>query len=254
MRIPSLDIGERIDTVQRELAEACLASRRAPDSVALLAVSKTRSADEVREAFACGLNHFGENFVQEAIAKIEELADVGIVWHYIGAIQSNKTRDLARHFQWVHTVDRRKIADRLSRARGESHPESPLDVCLQVNVDAEPQKAGIAIDELPGFIEHVAGLANLRVRGLMAIPATNDDPQAMRPSFATLARLFDDHRPIAGPNWDTLSMGMSGDFPIAVDEGATMVRIGTAIFGPRAPKPEQTPKAQTTNRHREPTA
>ena len=203
---------------------------RAPGAVRLLAVSKTRTAAEVAGLRRAGIVDFGENYLQEALPKARELAGQGITWHFIGAIQSNKTGDIARHFDWVHTLDRVRVANRLSAAA-----ERPLDVCLQVNVDAEPQKAGVAPEAAGELLAHVRKLGNLRARGLMAIPKEGDS-EATRASFRRLRGLFDDLAPIAGPSWDTLSMGMSGDFEVAVAEGSTLVRIGTALFGPRPPR------------------
>ena len=201
--------------------------------VRLLAGSMTRAAAEVASLRAAGIEDFGENYLQEALPKIRELAGQGITWHFIGAIQSNKTRDIARHFHWVHTVDRARVADRLNAAAHRT-----LDVCLQVNVDAEPQKAGVAPEETGELLARVKELDNLRPRGLMAIPKEGDG-EATRESFRRLRRLFDDLAPIAGTSWDTLSMGMSGDFEVAVAEGSTLVRIGTALFGPRPPRTDR---------------
>ncbi len=213
-----------IDAVRAAIRTAEETARRPPGSVDLLAVSKARSAAEVRAAHGHGLRHFGENYTQEGIAKVRALADLDITWHFIGAIQSNKTRDLARHFQWIHTVDRTKVATRLNAAS-----ERDLDVCIQVNIDAEPQKAGVDPDELPALVACVSDLPRLKLRGLMVIP----EPGHSRDSFRRTRQLFDALAPTAGKHWDTLSMGMSNDFADAIAEGATLVRIGTAIFGPR---------------------
>ena len=193
--------------------------------VRLLAVSKTRGAAEVEAAHRAGLADFGENYVQEGVGKIAALAHLGLVWHFIGAIQSNKTRDIASRFQWVHTVDRARIATRLDAAA-----PRPLDVCIQVNIDAEPQKAGVAPEETEALVAHILALPKLRLRGLMAMPRPSD---GVRASFRRTRALFETLRPRAGTHWDTLSMGMSDDFGAAIEEGATIVRIGTAIFGPR---------------------
>ena len=213
-----------IDTVRAAIRKAEEDARRTPGSVHLLAVSKARTAAEVRAAHGHGLRHFGENYAQEAIAKVQALADLDITWHFIGAIQSNKTRDLARHFQWIHTVDRAKVARRLSTAA-----ERDLDVCIQVNIDAEPQKAGVDPAALPALVDCVADLPRLKLRGLMVIP----EPGDARDSFRRTRQLFDALAPSGGEHWDTLSMGMSDDFADAIAEGATLVRVGTAIFGPR---------------------
>ena len=217
------DTEQRLSAVRRAVAGAARGAGRDPGSVRLLAVSKTRSAAEVRGTFQAGQREFGENYLQEALAKMAAAPEA--VWHYVGAIQSNKARAIARHFQWVHTVDRLRVAERLEAAA-----ERPLNVCVQVNVSGEPQKAGVAPADAGALIEALAGRARLRLRGLMAIP----DPAAdARASFRALRALFQANAPRAGEHWDTLSMGMSADFPIAVEEGATIVRIGTAIFGPR---------------------
>ena len=213
-----------IDAVRAVIREAEEGAHRPPGSVHLLAVSKARTAAEIRTAHSHGLRHFGENYAQEAIAKVRALADLDITWHFIGAIQSNKTRDLARHFQWIHTVDRAKIARRLS-----AQAECDLDVCIQVNIDGEPQKAGIHPAYVPALVRSILELPRLKLRGLMVIPAPGDP----RASFSRTRGLFNALAPIAGAHWDTLSMGMSDDFADAIGEGATLVRIGTAIFGPR---------------------
>ena len=218
----------RLAEVRRAVAAAATGAGRPPGSVRLLAVSKTRSAAEVRAARAAGQREFGENYVQEALAKMPAVGK-DVVWHFIGAVQANKTRAIARHFQWVHTVDRLRVADRLEAAA-----EAPLDICVQVNVDAEPQKAGVAPERVRDLIERLAGRPGLRLRGLMALPDPAADPRA---GFRRLRRLFEDNASCAGEHWDTLSMGMSGDFQAAIAEGATIVRIGTAIFGPRAGTP-----------------
>ena len=214
----------RIDAAHAAIRKAEESARRPPGSVHLLAVSKARTKAEVRAAHGHGLRDFGENYVQEAVAKVQALADLDITWHFIGAIQSNKTRDLARHFQWIHTVDRAKVARRLSAAAARD-----LDICIQVNIDAEPQKAGVDPAGLPALVGCVSDLPRLKLRGLMVIPEPGDP----RHSFRRTRQLFDALAPSAGEHWDTLSMGMSDDFADAIAEGATLVRIGTAIFGPR---------------------
>ena len=220
-----MDCNQRIETVNALIRGAERQAGRSPGDVGLVAVSKARSAVEVAAAYRAGQRDFGENYLQEAVAKITALSDLDIAWHFIGAIQSNKTRDIARYFQWIHTVDRTKVATRLSAAA-----ERPLDVCLQVNVDAEPQKAGIHPADLPELVARVRALPRLRLRGLMAIPKADGDH---RQSFGKLRGLFHVLAARAGEHWDTLSMGMSADFDAAIAEGATLVRIGTAIFGPR---------------------
>ncbi len=223
-------VARSVACVRHAIARAALRSGRSPEDVCLLAVSKTRSAEEVAAAADTGVEHFGENYLQEALPKVRALTGRDINWHFIGAVQSNKTRDIARNFQWVHTLDRKRIAKRLNSSRAGM---DPLDVCIELNIDAEPQKAGIAPDAVGEFIDAVRDLTHLRLRGLMVIPAPKEDVQAMRDSFSLTRELLDRHRPAGGPHWDTLSMGMSDDFAVAIEEGATCVRIGTAIFGPR---------------------
>ena len=227
-------IKHSVSCVQHAIARAALRAGRSCTDVCLLAVSKTRSAEEIAAAADVGVRHFGENYLQEALPKLRSLAGRDITWHFIGTVQSNKTRDIARNFQWVHTIDRKKIAERLNSSRAGL---APLDVCIEVNIDDEPQKSGIAPDAIGELIDAIRRLEHLRLRGLMAIPAPREDMQSMRDSFSLTAELFDGHRPLGGPHrephWDTLSMGMSGDFGVAIEEGATCVRIGTAIFGPR---------------------
>jgi PLP dependent protein len=225
-------IVDNIYAVRAQIARAAHLCGRAPQSVQLLAVSKTRPADELRLAFAAGQQAFGENYLQEALDKIGILQDLAIEWHFIGPIQSNKTRPIAEHFHWVHSVDRAKIARRLSEQRPDSLP--PLNVCLQVNISAESSKAGCLPGDTAALAHEVARLPNLRLRGLMAIPAASSDPQIQRRAFADMRELLHNLR-TDHPHLDTLSMGMSGDLEAAIAEGASIVRIGTAIFGPRQP-------------------
>lgn len=214
---------------------AALAAGRSADSVMLLAVSKTFPAEAVREAYAAGQIAFGENYVQEGVQKVLDLRSLPLEWHFIGPIQSNKTRDIAGHFAWVHGVDRLKIAERLSAQRP---PHLPLlNICLQVNISGEDSKSGVAPDDVEALARQVAALPNLKLRGLMAIPAPQDDPAEQRKPFARMRALFEKLN-AQGLQLDTLSMGMSHDFPAAIAEGATIVRIGTAIFGSRgSPQP-----------------
>lgn len=211
------------------------AGLRAPAAVTLVAVSKTQPAAVVREAFAAGQTVFGENYVQEAVAKQAELTDLAIEWHFIGPIQSNKTRLIAGHFSWVHGVDRMKVAEMLSRHCGELMPGVPLNVLVQVNVSGEATKSGVAPADAPALVRAVAGLANIRVRGLMTLIENVTDPAVQREQFRQMRGLFDAIR-ADGIDLDTLSMGMTQDFEIAIAEGATMVRIGTALFGARKPR------------------
>lgn len=202
-------------------------------SVTLLAVSKAQSAEKLREAYQTGQTKFGENYLQEALNKQAELADLNIEWHFIGPIQSNKTQPIAQHFSWVHGVDRLKIAQRLNDARPADLP--PLQICLQVNISGETSKSGVAPDALAELVKAVSILPRLKLRGLMSIPEPTDDEALQRQQFKQMRLLF--NRLVnEGYALDTLSMGMSGDYKIAIEEGATMVRIGSAIFGARPAK------------------
>ena len=227
-------IGTRLQAVKGRIAAACGQAGRDANSVTLLAVSKTFGPEAVRAAHAAGQRAFGENYVQEALAKIEALADLRpqLDWHFIGPLQSNKTRLVAEAFDWVHSVDRLKIAQRLAEQRPAWLP--PLNLCLQVNVSGEDSKSGVAPAELPALAAAVAALpaARVRLRGLMAIPEPAQDPGAQRAPHRLLADLAAALR-AQGLALDTLSMGMSADLEAAVLEGATCVRIGTAIFGRR---------------------
>jgi hypothetical protein len=228
------ELSSRLVAVQTRIAAATAAAGRPPGAVRLLAVSKTRPAADVRALFAAGQRAFGENYVQEAEAKMAELADLGIEWHHIGRIQGNKTRAIAERFQWAHGITDEQQARRLSRQRPAEL--RPLDVCIQVNVSNEATKAGVAIPTLEPLARAVAALPNLRLRGLMAIPEPCADPVAQRLPFRALRELSDRLRD-AGLELDTLSMGMSDDLEAAILEGATLVRVGTALFGPRPPTP-----------------
>ncbi len=216
-----------IAEVKEHMARAARENSRLPDEVTLVAVSKTFPAESIRTAASCGQRDFGESYVQEALAKQKALSGLDLVWHFIGPIQSNKTQEIAENFDWVHGVDREKIALRLSR----QHPASlqALNVCLQVNVSGESTKSGVAPDEVFALAANVSGLPGLQLRGLMAIPAPNQDP---RPGFRLL-RTLKNALNERGYKLDTLSMGMSGDYEIAIQEGATLVRVGRAIFGKR---------------------
>jgi pyridoxal phosphate enzyme (YggS family) len=227
-------IRRNLHDVDATIEAAARAAGRPRSSVQLLAVSKTFPPEAVLEAMAAGQRAFGENYLQEALDKMQAVAraapDTRIEWHFIGPIQSNKTRPIAASFAWVHSVDRLKIAQRLSEQRP---PElGPLDICLQVNVSGEDSKSGVPEAELPELARAVARLPNLRLRGLMAIPEPQSDPEKQRAPFARLRRLAERLRE-EGIELDTLSMGMSGDLPAAVLEGATIVRVGSAIFGAR---------------------
>ena len=200
------------------------------ETVGLLAVSKTFGAAAVRELAACGQREFGENYLQEALEKQAQLADLPLVWHFIGPIQSNKTRAIAENFSWVHGIDRLKIAERLSAQRPPDMP--PLRACIEVNVSGEASKGGVALAVLPALAEAVAKLPRLQLRGLMAIPAPTPDPAAQCAAFRRVREAYEDLMG-RGHALDTLSMGMSGDLEAAILEGATIVRVGTALFGER---------------------
>ena len=225
-------IAANLHQVRARIVTACAAADRDPAGVQLLAVSKTFPAEAVREALAAGQTAFGENYVQEGVAKIEALADVRaqLVWHCIGPLQSNKTRVVAEHFDWVHSIDRLKIAERLSQQRPDGLP--PLQVCLQVNVDGGANKSGVSAGEALALAQAVASLPRLRLRGLMAIPEPAPDFDAQRALFLRAAAVFEEIR-AAGIALDTLSLGMSADLEAAVAAGSTLVRVGTAIFGQR---------------------
>ena len=227
-------IADNIQQLRERLARACATAGRPVRSVTLLAVSKTFGTDAVREAIEAGERRFGENYVQEGVDKIAALADVrGLVeWHLIGPLQSNKTRVVAERFDWVHSVDRLKIAQRLSEQRPARLP--PLQLCLQVNISGEPGKSGLRPDEVPAVAKAVADLPRLTLRGLMAIPEPAADFAAQRAPHRQLRELFQSLQ-AGGLALDTLSMGMSADLEAAVAEGATLVRVGSAIFGARPP-------------------
>ena len=223
-------IAENLLAVHARIARACEASGRDPSGVQLLAVSKTFGAEAVRQAHAAGQTAFGENYIQEAVDKIQALHDLPLQWHCIGPIQSNKTRLVAEHFDWVHSVDRLKIAQRLSEQRPAHLP--PLQVCLQVNVDGGANKSGVSPQDLPALAKAVAALPHLRLRGLMSIPEPAESEGQMRAVHRQAKALFDSLRQQGLP-LDTLSMGMSADLAEAIAEGSTLVRVGTAIFGQR---------------------
>lgn len=229
-----MTMSTRLDAVRRRIETAALAAGRPAESVELIAVSKTQPVSSIRTLYQLGQRDFGENYLQEALEKQQQLGDLeDIVWHFIGPIQSNKTRALAENFHWVHSVDRLRIAQRLNEQRPSFLPA--LNVCLQVNISGEDSKAGLtpeATTELAGI---VSGMPALKLRGLMAIPENSEDPGIQRASFLEMKRLFISLQARI-PELDTLSMGMSGDLEEAVRAGATFVRIGTALFGPRVQK------------------
>ncbi|MCB1906128.1 MAG: YggS family pyridoxal phosphate-dependent enzyme [Rhodocyclaceae bacterium] len=228
-------IASRLQAVRGRIADAARRHGRNPEDISLLAVSKTWPAAAVRAAAAAGQRSFGENYVQEAVAKIAALADAGLDWHFIGPLQSNKSGEVAMAFQWLHSLDRAKLAQRLSRQRPATLPA--LNLCIQVNVSGEASKSGIDPPALDALADQVAGLPGLRLRGLMCVPEPSDDAVLLRSRFARLRELRDGLNG-RGFALDTLSMGMSHDLEAAIAEGATIVRVGTAIFGERVyPRP-----------------
>jgi len=223
-------LAERIEHIEARIASACEDAGRSRDGVVLLAVSKTRSAEEIECAHAAGIARFGENYLDEAAAKQDRIPSTSLEWHFIGPIQSNKTRAIAERFDWVQSVDRPKIVRRL----GEQRPDhlGRLNLLLQVNIDREPQKAGCAPDDVEALAADVAGFETLQLRGLMAIPSAENSSEQARAAFARMRVLYESLQ-ARHPGIDTLSMGMSGDLEAAIAEGSTMVRVGTALFGPR---------------------
>ncbi|MBP3999289.1 MULTISPECIES: YggS family pyridoxal phosphate-dependent enzyme [Pseudomonas] len=220
-------IADNILQVSSRIHAATAAAGRDENSVQLLAVSKTKPAEALREAYAAGLRDFGENYLQEALGKQLELADLPLIWHFIGPIQSNKTRSIAEHFAWVHSVDRLKIAQRLSEQRPADLP--PLNICIQVNVSGEASKSGCTPQDLPALAQAISALPRLKLRGLMAIPEPTEDRAEQDAAFAAVQKL----QASLDLPLDTLSMGMSHDLESAIAQGATWVRIGTALFGAR---------------------
>jgi len=223
-------IQARLKSVRQRIESACRQAHRAPGSVLLLAISKTFSAASIRDAYSAGQRSFGENYVQEGVEKITKLADLDLDWHFTGPLQSNKTRQVAAHFDWVHAVDRLKIAQRLSQARDPQ--QMLLNVCIQVNLSGESTKSGVSTNQVRALARAVSALPHLRLRGLTTIPEPTDDVAVKRARFAELRRLLETLN-TEGLELDTLSMGMSSDLEAAILEGATIVRVGTAIFGSR---------------------
>jgi len=223
-------IANRVEQVSEEIREAALASGRDPQEITLLAVSKNHSEADIEQAHAAGCRHFGESYLQEALPKVEQLAGRDLVWHFIGPIQSNKTQAIAKHFQWVHSVERDKIAQRLNEQRPRELP--PLNVCIQVNISGEASKSGIAPQQVTALAGEIHRCERLRLRGLMTIARQTADEREVRQTFGALRELLQQLNSL-GMSLDTLSMGMSGDLRAAIAEGATIVRVGTGIFGPR---------------------
>ncbi|MFI4908456.1 MAG: YggS family pyridoxal phosphate-dependent enzyme [Steroidobacterales bacterium] len=227
----SQNLPERLDALRTRMAAAALAAGRNVDSVTLLAVSKGQPPELIRAAAAAGVSDVGESYLAEALGKLEALNDLPLTWHFVGRLQANKTRQVAEHFAWVHGVDRLKIAERLAAQRPYHAPA--LNVCIQVNLADEAAKGGVPAEDAPALAAAVAALPRLALRGLMCIPPEETDPRQQREWFARL-RTLEDSLNAGSLGLDTLSMGMSGDFEAAIQEGATLVRIGTALFGPRA--------------------
>lgn len=221
-------IYKRLKYLREQIRQAEITYKRKPEDVLLLAVSKTKPAEEIASAYQWGQRHFGESYCQEALKKQQELGAFDITWHFIGPIQSNKTRAIAVHFDWVHSVDSLKIARRLSEQRPCKLP--PLNTCLQINISGEQSKSGIKLGELPQLCKLVSELPNIRLRGVMAIPAPETDFEEQRQPYRELYQAV---AKLDNPNLDTFSFGMSGDLNAAIAEGATIVRIGTALFGTR---------------------
>jgi pyridoxal phosphate enzyme (YggS family) len=221
-------IAERLKQIRDQISKAEEAYHRKPGSVLLLAVSKTKPASDIANAYRAGQRHFGESYLQEALKKQQELGAFDITWHFIGPIQSNKTKPIAAHFDWVHSVDKLKIAQRLNEQRPAHLP--PLNICLQVNISGEASKSGITLDELPEMCEQVAQLPHLKLRGVMAIPAPEEDFERQRQPYKALYQAI---AALGKPELDTFSFGMTDDLEAAIAEGATIVRIGTALFGAR---------------------
>lgn len=225
-----MKIIDKLTQIRNEISFAETQFRRDQGAVCLLAVSKTRTIDEIITAINSGQRHFGENYCQEAIEKIESINQPDVIWHFIGPIQSNKTKQIATHFDWVHTVDRIKIARRLNEAR--PREKEPLNICVQINISGEASKSGIVIDDAEQFINELEQFKQLKVRGLMALPAATDNFDEQRAAFSKLNQKRHDLN-IKTSKLDTLSIGTTQDMQAAIAEGATIVRIGTAIFGPR---------------------
>lgn len=226
-------IASALQAVRERIARAAHAAGRSPDEIHLLAVSKTQTIDAIRAAISAGQRDFGENYVQEAVEKIRALPGLGLQWHFIGPLQSNKTRQIAESCEWVHSIDRASIAERLSQAR--SPERAPLQVCVQVNISAEATKHGVTATQLESLARHIQTLPRLKLRGLMAIPEQVSDVAQQKAQFRQLKYLFDELN-TQGFALDTLSMGMSHDLEAAIAEGSTLIRVGTAIFGARTTK------------------
>ena len=225
-----MTITKNLSSVTNRIENAALQANRIPTDIDILAVSKTWPAEKLRTAMNAGLTRFGENYLQEALQKMEQLQDLKIEWHFIGPIQSNKTKDIAQHFDWVQSVDRLKIAERLNKQR--TSDNSPLNICIQINIDNETTKSGVQVSELFSLAQDINNLEQLKLRGIMVIPSKTDDPEQKHLAFHKAHNLFQQLAEQYA-TVDTLSMGMSSDMSAAIIEGSTMVRIGSAIFGQR---------------------
>lgn len=235
--IANQSIANRLDNVRKSISSAALHCARSPNDIQLLAVSKTKPVSDILLAYEQGQRSFGENYVQEGVSKIQDLHELSdITWHYIGPLQSNKSKFIAEYFDWCQSIDRLKIAKRLHDQRGIY--QAPLNICIQVNIDEETNKAGVLAQELEGFISQISDLNRLKLRGLMTIPKADASVDEQRNSFKRMQTLFK-HCQKLYPDIDTLSMGMSKDLSLAIEYGSTMVRVGTEIFGPRTNTTDQ---------------
>lgn len=228
------DIASNLHFIRSQIDMACIQTNRDPKHVQLLAVSKTKPVESILAAYHAGQRQFGESYVQDAIPKIEHIANIekisDIEWHFIGPLQSNKTRSVAEHFSWVHSIERLKIAQRLNEQRPDHLP--PLNICIQINISGEETKSGIQTSDVDALVAEIEQLPKLQLRGLMCIAENTDDLEAVRANFISMQQLFNELKK-RYPSVDTLSMGMTDDMKIAIASGSTMVRIGTAIFGSR---------------------
>lgn len=228
------DIASNLHFIRSQIDMACIQASRDPKHVQLLAVSKTKPVESILAAYHAGQRQFGESYVQDAIPKIEHIANIekisNIEWHFIGPLQSNKTRSVAEHFSWVHSIERLKIAQRLNEQRPDHLP--PLNICIQINISGEETKSGIQTSDVDALVAEIEQLPKLQLRGLMCIAENTDDLEAVRANFISMQQLFNELKK-RYPSVDTLSMGMTDDMKIAIASGSTMVRIGTAIFGSR---------------------
>lgn len=225
-----MNIAERTQKIRERIQNACQSSQRDPKSITLMAVSKTYSSAHILDAAESGLRVIGENYVQEAVDKFDELKGNSLEWHFIGPLQSNKSRLIAERFDWLQSLDRIKIAKRLNEQRPEHMPA--LNVCIQVNISNDPAKSGLSVPEIPAFAEQLQSLERLNLRGIMAVPALDLEDSLLRHQFTELAQTLEQLK-LSYPQVDTLSMGMTGDLETAIECGSTMIRVGSGIFGPR---------------------